>query len=357
MNQDITRDSITAYDTQNVLGSIEVLQQQCAQAWKAVQQMEFPDSFKSVDRIVFFGMGGSALGIDIVKSVYLEQLRIPVEIVSDYTVPGTVNDNTLVILSSYSGSTEEVVHAGKAILERTKHIVVITTGSDLEQLAQEHQLPIYLIEPSSNPSNQPRMAVGYSVMATLALFDSLGLISISEEEVDAVISLLQSGHQRFGIDAPMDENPVKQLASTVEHRIPVFVASEFLLGSTHTLSNQTNENGKHFCVRYPIPEMNHHLMEGLVFPEEGLTNLHFVFFQSQLYHKRNTIRHTITQQVAEDAGIGTNLITMTGSTKLEQAFELLLFGSYLSFYLSMIHKIDPAPIPKVDYFKAELKKA
>ena len=123
------------------------------------------------------------------------------------------------------------------------------------------------------------------------------------------------------------------------------------------MTNQTNENGKHIAGRFPIPEMNHHLIEGLVYPKELLEQTLFVFITSDLYHPRNQVRHKVTAEVVEKNNIGTGEINLTGSSKFIQAFELLLYGSYLSFYLAMVHEIDPSPIPNVDYLKEALKKA
>ncbi|PIW36712.1 MAG: hypothetical protein COW24_04070 [Candidatus Kerfeldbacteria bacterium CG15_BIG_FIL_POST_REV_8_21_14_020_45_12] len=353
----LERSDIAKLDKQNMLSSIEVLHQQCSDAWEATKKTEFPDSYRNVDRIVWFGMGGSALGIDVIKSLFSDEITLPIEIVNDYQIPATVTPNTLVILSSYSGTTEEVVEVSQTILDRTKNVFVVATGGDLETFASTHNLPAYIFKPEFNPSNQPRMAVGYAVMGTLGAFSSLGFVNISDEQVTNMTTELERLSHVVGADVPTEVNPIKQLAVSAQDKFIQFISSEFLLGATHVMTNQTNENGKHIAGRFPIPEMNHHLIEGLVYPKELLEQTLFVFITSDLYHPRNQVRHKVTAEVVEKNNIGTGEINLTGSSKFIQAFELLLYGSYLSFYLAMVHEIDPSPIPNVDYLKEALKKA
>ncbi len=353
----LERTEIAKLDTQNMLSSIEVLHKQCTDAWEATKKTEFPDSYRKVDRIVWFGMGGSALGIDVIKSLFADEMTLPIEIVNGYDIPAIVNENTLAVLSSYSGTTEEVVNVSKTILEKTKNVFVVTTGGDLEEFAKKNELPSYIFNPEFNPSNQPRMAVGYAVMGTLGAFSSLGFVNITDQQVTTMAATLEQLNGKVGADIPAPENPIKQLAIDSQDKLIQFISSEFLYGAAHVMTNQTNENGKHIAGRFPIPEMNHHLIEGLVYPQEILKKTIFIFVKSDLYHERNQVRHKVTAGVVEKNNIHSGEINLTSESKFTQAFELLLYGSYLSFYLSMLHEIDPSPIPNVDYLKAQLKKA
>ncbi len=354
METTLNREQIAKLDSQQLLSSIEVLHKQIADAWSTTNSMEFPEEYKKAKKIVWFGMGGSQLGIDFIKSVYLDQLTVPVEIVNDYHIPAIVDEDTLVVLSSYSGTTEEVVTVSKEILSRTKMVMVITTGGDLEQFASDNSLPAYIFNPVHNPSNQPRMAVGYSVAGTMGAFAAMGYIKVTQKEIDGVVAHVDSMNAAFGADNE-DNNTAKKLATQMNDVVPIMISSEFLQGAAHVMTNQINENGKQFAVRFPIPEMNHHLIEGLVFPADNKPLM--VFLQSSLYHERNQVRHRVTEGVAKDNGLTTAMINMRGESRLQQAFELLLFGSYVSLYRAILNGTDPSPIPNVDLLKEELKKA
>ncbi|MFH1425907.1 MAG: bifunctional phosphoglucose/phosphomannose isomerase [Candidatus Kerfeldbacteria bacterium] len=353
----LDRESISKLDSQQMLSSIEVLDKQCTDAWNATKGMEFHDAYKNISNIVLFGMGGSALGIHVVKTLFSDRLNVPVEIVNDYSIPATVNGQTLAVLSSYSGTTEEVVTVSKTILEKTKNVFVVATGGFLQEFSEEQHLPAYIFHPEFNPSNQPRMAVGYSVMAILGAFTSLGLLSVTDKEVEKMASFLQQLHETLGADVPEEQNPAKKIAAEINGRLPIFISSEFLVGSTHVFTNQVNENGKCFAGRFTIPEMNHHLIEGFQQPRESLDRLLFVFITSAFYHDRNQKRYEVTRGVVEKNGIAATEIKLTGANPFIQAFELLLFGSYVSFYLAILTQTDPSPIPNVDLLKNELKKS
>ncbi|HLD28166.1 MAG TPA: SIS domain-containing protein, partial [Patescibacteria group bacterium] len=145
-------------------------------------------------------------------------------------------------------------------------------------------------------------------------------------------------------------------ASWLSGGLPILVGAEFLSANGHIIANQINESAKNFAVPFVIPELNHHLMEGLLLPSAVTSRIRFVFFNSSLYHSENKKRFAITQQVLRRQQIKYMEYTINGSSRLEAALEILLFGSWLSFYLTVINEQNPTDIKWVDYFKAELKK-
>ncbi len=352
----MNRETITALDSQNMLGSIEVFQDQCREAWESGKTLHIPTDYSNIDSVVLFGMGGSSLGIDVIRTLFQDQLRVPVTIVGDYTMPASVTKNTLAIFSSYSGTTEEVLSAFAQLEGKTDKVFIIATGGDLENIAKEKNIPAYIFQPTFNPSNQPRMASGYSIVGTMGLFVKLGLLTISDAEMDVLYQSITQLHSRFGADIETADNLAKQTAAALVGSIPLFISSEFLEGAVHVATNQMNENSKTLALRLPIPEMNHHFIEAFVFPKELFSKIHLLYFESDLYHERNQKRYRVTEDLAKNKGLQVTAIHMQGKTKMEQAFEAIVFGSYLSFYLAMALGIDPSPIPNVDHLKAELAK-
>ncbi|MDP3971066.1 MAG: SIS domain-containing protein [bacterium] len=345
----INTDKIKQLDSQNMLGSIDQLASQVKHAWDAVKQIEVPEHYKECKNIVLFGMGGSALGMDIIKAVYSNQITVPIHIQNDYAVPKFVDKNSLVILSSYSGTTEEVVATASEVAELTDRILVVTTGGKLSELMEEKKYPGYLIEPTFNPCGQPRIAVGYATIGLLGLLNNVGLVKLSDQNIDDVVHFLEGNRELLRDDA-------MRVASDTEQYIPVYIGSEFLAGNVHVMSNQTNENGKHFSTWKLIPELNHHLLEGLENPAGNTDKIRFIFLESNLYHVRNQKRYEVTKQVLEELKMTYSVFVPTANNELLQSFETLQWGSYLSFYLSVLNNIDPSPIPWVDYFKDALKK-
>lgn len=336
-------------DVQNMLGSIDLLNQQCLDAWQAMKSIKLPASYHQINKVVLFGMGGSLLGMEVIKNLFADQLKVPVLIINDYFLPSYIDNNTLAILSSYSGGTEETVFAAQNILKKTKKVFVITTGGFLQKFAHQHRLPTYLINPRYNPCNQPRMALGYSLVGQMSVFNKLGLIKIQDADIKNLAFYL-SQHAR------KNKELAKQQVKKIKNKVPIFVASEFLLGNVHIAANQTNENGKNMAAYFPLPELNHHLMEGLGNPRTNQKNLIFILINSHLYYPRNRKRYAITKKVLAKNKVAYLELKLSAHNKILQSFAVLQWGSYLSFYLSQANKIDPSPIPWVDFFKNELQK-
>lgn len=355
VNQSILDDrkKISALDKSGVLASIEQLPDQIEQTWAVTKTIQIPDEYRQVSRIVVSGMGGSALGAHVIKTLFKDSLRMPLEIVNHYELPSYVDAQTLVVLSSYSGTTEETLVSAKQAEEKGAKIAIITAGGDLLKLAKEKKYPVFLIEPSHNPSNQPRMAIGYSVFGQLGLFHALGVISVSDAEVQAVLHLLRANAPSLSPDET-EKNTAKFLAYSCVDTMAILVSSEHLEGATHVFNNQLNENAKNLTTQLTIPEMNHHYMEGLSFPTAIKENIRFLFVNSALYHPRVQVRYPLTREVAEQAGFHCETIQAVSKTKMEQVWEVIQLGAYTNFYLAILNGIDPAPIPTVDWFKDKL---
>ncbi|MFZ5376257.1 MAG: bifunctional phosphoglucose/phosphomannose isomerase [Patescibacteria group bacterium] len=348
-----SRERIAQFDKSKMLGSIEALADQINQAWQETQKINFSPSAE-IKNVVVSGMGGSALGAHVIQSLFQNKLTVPITIVNDYALPGFVNQTTLVILSSYSGNTEETLSCAEEALTKHAQIMVITSGGKLQEFAEKHNKPIYLIDPKHNPSDQPRMAIGYSVFGQIGLFAKANLLQITQEEIDQVITTIIDVTQKNNVEVLPDKNQAKLLAYACLEKKPILVSAEFLAGASHVATNQFNENAKIFADYKVVPELNHHLMEGLRFPtSNSLTDL-FLIVNSNLYQQRNQKRLELTKQVIQDNQIEIETIELVSETKLTQVFELITLLSFTNFYLAILEKIDPSPIPFVDWFKSQL---
>lgn len=350
----LDRSTIQQHDSHNMLGSLEVFEKQCTAAFHATQAIEFPDNLRNVDRIVLFGMGGSALGMHVVQTLFADSIPLPISIVNDYNIPAYVRERSLVILSSYSGTTEEVLHVAQHIRSRTKNILVMTTGGDLATFATQHNIPGYIFQPRDNPSNQPRVALGYAVMGLIGMLAKLGLVTFTAGSMTQIEQMIVALQKVFHPENDHD-NRAKMLAFDLHGTIPVLIAAEFLEGAAHVFANQINENAKQFCVRFAIPEMNHHLVEGFVSPANAVRNLRLVFLESPLYFERNRTRFRISADIAAKNNIASTRMMLHGTSSVEQVFECLLLGGYASFYMALLNDRDPSPIPNIDYLKQQLQ--
>ncbi len=349
-----SRGEISKIDISNVLGSVEALPDQVKDAWEKASEIDVPDYYKDIKNIVMCGMGGSGLGARVIESVYFEHLKIPLTIVHDYDLPKFVDEHTLVVCSSYSGETEETVQNAKQAIEKKAKWIAIGTGNTIINLAIVNEVPYYKIDPVHNPSNQPRMAIGYSIIGQLVLASKAGLFELIGEDIYKAVIAMKGVKDNCLPEVSFDSNSAKQLAAKINGKVVMNIASRHLVGAMHTVNNQFNENAKNLTFDTQIPELNHHLMEGLKHPTENPNNIFVFFANSDLYSERIKKRFEVTKDVISQNKIEYFEYKPMSSDPLSQAFELIQFGAYVNLYLSILYNQNPTPIPWVDYFKTKL---
>lgn len=336
-------------DPSGVLESTGMFPDQCEQAWGEASAIQFPSSYSPIYNIVVCGMGGSRFTPKTIKELFRDRIKEPYEIVEDYTLPAYVDKDTLVILSSYSGTTEEVVSCREDAIRR---------GAKVTAVSQRANVPVgYIFDPKHNPCGQPRIGGGYMLMGHLGLLKALKLIDIDDNEVLEAISHARTIGKQYGTDVATEKNPAKQLARLLKDTHPFIVTSEFLRGFGNGMANQINETAKMISDPRNIPELNHHLMEGLKHPETLHQSGLFLFFLSRFYSTSVQKRYKITKEVVEKQLLKTHTVELTGSSKLAQALEAFTLSGFTTFYMAMLYDTDPVAIPWVDYFKEQLAKS
>src|SRR3990167_220825 len=225
-------EEIRKLDPKNVYGSTEMFPNQCEQIWR--EEINFPQEYKIIENVVLCGMGGSAYGGYIAQALFKDELKVPIYSNNDYNLPSFVNEKTLIILSSYSGGTEEVLTCGEEAKNKNLKISGITTGGKLAEFLKSNNYPNLVFEPKFNPSGQPRSATGYMVLGFLVILKKLGLIQLSDDEFLKSIEELKSSISN------LKEQSISIARSLVDY-LPIIFSSEFLNGTAHIMRNQFNE--------------------------------------------------------------------------------------------------------------------
>lgn len=349
-------EEINNLDKSNVAESIVKLPDQIKQAWRESAHIKLPESYKRTKSICIVGMGGSGLGPEVVYHLYKDDLKIPLVLVHDYDLPGFVNEDTLVLLSSYSGTTEEVLGAAKQAISRKCKVAAITEGNQLGQFLDENGFPYYKINTIHNPSKQPRYGIGYLVIGILGTLRGLDLIQIEETEGEKMIRDLRELNSKFLPSVPSRANFPKEIAQKLKNNMIGIIGSQFLSGIAHIFANQLNETSKTFAFYFLLPELNHHLLEGFGHPLDIRKHLKIILLESDYYSEKIKKRAKITADVIEKQKVETFTIKFEQGTPLRQAFEALLITSWISFYLGVLNEVDLSITPWVDYFKKQLAK-
>lgn len=348
---------INQLDQGGVIPAIEALPFQIKQVIEDSILIKIPREYSRVNKVVVNGMGGSNIGARILKTVFSSEIKVPLLVEPGYKVPAYVDKNTLYIISSYSGSTEEPLSCYQEAKKRGAKILAITSqsGNRLEKLMLKDNIPGYIFKPENNKSNIPRYALGYSVFGILVLLAKTGLLNINVSKVEKIITNLEVWDYELRPQIKAKQNPAKIIAAKIFNKIAILVGAEFLEGNIKALRNQFCESGKNFAIYLMLPELNHYAMEGLACPKGNKKNLSFLFFDSKLYSPRIQRRSELTKQVVKKSKISYTSYQLKGESKLEQAMEMLQLGSWLTFYLAALNDINPAGNPFVDWFKKELK--
>jgi glucose/mannose-6-phosphate isomerase len=348
------------------LDSLKLLGEQITDSLKQAEKFKLPKTYQKINKIVVSGMGGSNLGGRILSAVFDQELKLPILINADYEVPRWVDSQTLFVISSYSGSTEETVHA-YAEAKKKKAKIVVLTGAEpnsakapldkgknpLIALATKDNFPCLSFTPAFNPSAQPRLAIGYAVTLLAVILNQAGAIKLSAKELTLVAGKLKTWGAK--LIPEKSDNVASKLADKLFGKNIVIISGGFLAGNAHTLRNQFNENSKNFACYLTLPELNHYALEGLSWPKSNVDNLSCIFFESSLYSPRVAKRLELTKQVMAKNKIKTLSASLKGATKLEQSLEMLQLGSWITYYLAEKNKVNPLAIPWVDWFKKELK--
>lgn len=335
-------EEIKKHDPKNVYGSTETLADQCTQIWEDAKKIKFED-YNDIENIIICGMGGSAYGGHVSLSLFKNDICLPLYVNSDYDLPAFASKKSLIVLTSYSGGTEEVLSCFQKANEIGAKMVGLTTGGELNELLSSS--PCLVIDPKFNPSGQPRLGTGYIIVGTLAILSGAGQIKITDSQIKSSIESLIQNKEDI-------KNKAMEIAEKIYETIPLIISGGIFEGNAHILRNQLNETAKIFSAYATIPELNHHLMEGLKNPNNK--KLISLFFTSDLYPNNIKIRFSLTKEVIEKNNIEVIEYKPSGDDKISQMLNILAFGGYLSLFTSLLYNQDPSLIPWVDYFKKNL---
>ena len=338
-------------DPTQIIQNIHELPDQIGVVWEEMKNFVLPSHYIQCNKIVLTGMGGSSMGAALAKTLVMQSSRMPIEIIRDYEMPNYVDNKTLVVAISYSGGTEETLSSALDAQKRDAKIVAISSGGALESLAKKHRLPHFKI----NYGSQPRAALGYSYTAVCAIFKKMGILEISDDQIQKAVSQMKNAMKKIAPEVPSTQNPAKQLAERLHGKIPVIVGSGIMQEVARRYKGQFNENAKTSSYFEAIPEMNHNSLVGTEFPENLPNNLFIILLGSKFDNPRNNLRVDITAQILAKRKIQYEIIQPTpASNKIAEQLLSIHFGDYTSYYLAMLYGVDPEPIEIVKFLKDSL---
>ncbi|MBU3911146.1 MAG: bifunctional phosphoglucose/phosphomannose isomerase [Candidatus Omnitrophica bacterium] len=348
------RDIVSRLDASDMLKLISGLPGQCQEAGGIGKKAILSKPDRKIDNIVFAGLGGSAIGADVVRVYLQDELKVPAIVSRNYTLPDFAGKNTLLFCASYSGNTEETLSSFKDGLKRGAFIITIGSGGKLKELALENNFN-HIDMPKGFP---PRTALGFMSITVLVILARLGFIGSKDKEIEDTCSCLaELRDKEIGMDVPFEKNISKKLASALFGKYAVIYGTG---DSTEAASvrwrGQIAENAKALASSHVLPEMNHNEIVGWAFPKDVLKDIKVIFLCDKNDHPRTRLRIKISVDVIKKSGAEIFEIERKSGGLLARIFSLIYIGDFVSFYLAILNDIDPTPVKSVDYLKAQLAK-
>ena len=298
---------------------------------------------KNIHNVVVSGLGGSGIGGSIISELVADRCKVPVLINKDYHLPAFVDASTLLIISSYSGNTEETLSAMEQGIAKKAQIVCITSGGKVLEIAKQHQFDFIEI-PGGFP---PRSCIGYSLVQLIRVFVNKGLAdSALFNELDKSIALLDGEESNIQKEA-------QNIAAKLHHKIPVIYTLGSGEGCAVRFRQQINENSKMLCWHHIFPEMNHNELVGWTERNEDLA---VVIFRTSFDFGRTVKRYEVCKPLFEKYASSVIELHAKGVSKLEQFIYLIHIGDWISCYLADLKGVDPVEVNVITRLKDELAK-
>lgn len=308
---------------------------------------------KPYKNVMVSGLGGSAIGGDILRAYAFPRALIPVLVNRDYNLPNFVNEATLFIAVSYSGNTEETLQAYQHAKSRRAQILVISSGGKLTEAARADGYPVVSIPGGLSP----RAASGFLLAPLLLSLESLGILQGVKGDIAETVAVLESLRDLLQPGHEGQSNPAQAIAATIKEAIPVIWGSANCTeAAALRWKAQINENAKSPAYYNVFPELNHNEIVGFEAPSGLLAQMVIIILKDRYDHERVQQRMRITRSLIEDKVKKVIEVESAGESLLARLYSLIYIGDYASYYLALEYGIDPTPVRVIDYLKQELAK-
>ncbi|HOK14585.1 MAG TPA: bifunctional phosphoglucose/phosphomannose isomerase [Candidatus Kapabacteria bacterium] len=354
-------DDLRKFDSDSMFQVLLDFPKQISEAIKIIENSE---TFQKIDYIptkfLILGMGGSAIGGDLLRS-FCKSVKganhLQIIVNRNYEIPAFIDESWFVIASSYSGGTEETIAAYNFAKSRTNNILAITSGGKLEELARKDGYPVINI-----PSGfMPRCALGYSFFTLLLLL--IRMKAIENTIANTILSNIQTTKEllieKSKIYSDVSDNNLSiSIANKVKGKIPVIYSSENILDVVNLRwRGQIQENSKNLAFGNFLPEMNHNEINSWIEPSSLINQFVFILLRDKDDIPQISKRIEAIKQIFADMGNEVIELQSGADSLLERIFDLIYLGDWVSYWLALLNRQDPTPIPLISKMKEILSKS
>ena len=320
---------------------IEKFPAQMLEAVELTKRIKLSKREHTISNVLVCGLGGSGIAGNLAYDLTADQITVPVLVNKGYELPSFAGDNTLLILCSYSGNTEETLSCAAQAVERGLKPVCVASGGKLKELAEKHKFDFIQV-PGGAP---PRTTLGFGSTILLYILDQFALIDLTvSEEITSLSEFLTREQGSIKADS-------QALAKILKDKTVIVYSEGRIESAILRLKQQINENSKSNCWINVLPELNHNELVGWKFKNDSLAAL---FFRTDFENPRNVLRFDFIRPVVTANVSSVQEVKAKGETLLEQYFYLIHFGDWLSYYMAIEHGVDPIEVNVIDKLKTYL---
>ena len=340
---------VAACDASGMLKVVLAMPRQLRDAWSLGREAQLPPLPRPLEDLVVCGMGGSAIGGDLLSGYLAPRFARPITIVRGTDVPAFVGRRSVVIVASYSGATEETLAAAAQAERAGATLFAVTSGGPLRETAQRAGVVV--------PAGlAPRAALGYLMVPILAALERWGLVEPCGPEVEEAAAVLEEIAAESAPAIPAARNPAKQIATQLAGRIPaIYAASPWIEAAAQRWKCQINENGKTFATWNAFPELTHN--ETVAWGgTPSLAGLFAVVVLLDGAEEARALRRIqLTCDLAFGQAAGVQQVHARGTGRLARLLSLVFMGDLASVYLACLRGVDPTPVEIIDTIKRRLR--
>jgi glucose/mannose-6-phosphate isomerase len=341
-------DAVKRVDKSNMLSFCVDAAKHYGSAAKLTEKIEI--SYSKPKTVIVGGMGGSAIGGDLLKDWARSRVTVSIEVCRDYSLPAYADRETLVVVTSYSGETEEALNVFLDAVKRRCMIFCISSGGVLQEFAHKLSIP-HLLVPGGMA---PRATLPYLFMPLPAILEKVGLVSGLKEEYLETVRILKQVSTENSLNRPLSDNLSKKLASEIKGTIPSIYGFGIYKSVAQRFKTQVNENSKNPAKWEFFPELNHNEIVGWEGVREFAEVLSVIFIRDQLEPEEIRQRIEVTKDIVSHKTRRLSEVWSRGESDMAKMSSVICIGDFTSVYLAALRGIDPTPVKTIDVLKERL---
>lgn len=342
---------IRSIDTQDMWANLAGFPEQWKKGMELTEDLELTIDQDRINKICLVGMGGSAIGADLIRAYSYQTCPYPIQVVRHYEIPHWVDEKTLFISCSFSGNTEETLSALGGARQKGAQVISVTSGGEMMLKAAKEDFD-YIQIPGGMP---PRAALGYSFIPLYRIFQYLGFDDEGDEALNETLQFLA---EQKDLLSDAEDNEALRLAEELNDTLPIIYSDATAMEPVNLRwRGQFEENSKTLAYGNMLPEMNHNEIVGWEHIAHLTGRLSVIMLTDKDDNERVKRRMEVVEELIADQTASLHILKTRGESRLTRLFSLIQLADWTSFYLAMLNEIDPTPIAKIELLKSKLAEA